>query len=263
MTAARSRLRPSPRRRLRWLPVVVLLLVGPLLCTHCILAVSDLPDPGPHCTFAGTSSQCGACIKAHCQDAVDACCGAMSCAPVLSKLESCTTRHDASCNIFGSRPPTSPSQGVALAQCVHSACSAACATLGGVSQTACHEQLLGEGTTCSCQVDPANANDFICSEGTYPRTLCCAPAGWPAPGLECACRPLGCDPTSDGCYCDLVDYGPTERKCAGQTCCADQDSCTCRAGSCFSFETQVPACDIQAVTCAQGQHRVASCSVRN
>ena len=138
-----------------------------------------------------------------------------------------------------------------------------CEPLTGVSQTRCNEPLLAEGTACRCEDAPSSgANDHLCSEQIYPNTLCCAPSGWPAPALECACQPIGCTPTSGGCICSRVDYAPAASECGGTFCCAAADNCRCSDVPCESWQTQVPLCTIAVLDCAANQDHVTSCSIR-
>jgi hypothetical protein len=220
----------------------------------CVLFVSPTTYPTT-CAFAGETSQCGACLAASCQTEIDACCGDDGCAgSVLASLESCTTAHTCDALLGASGP---------LPACVKTKCAAVCVTLTGTSQTSCLEPPLAAGFGCTCTFGaPDGPNDFACSSAIYASARCCAPAGWPAPGLACTCAPLACNATTDGCFCSLAETTPTETSCSASTCCVENDTCTCRAKGCFSFETPVPSCDVTAVGCRPGQVRVDSCSLR-
>jgi hypothetical protein len=213
----------------------------------CILAVS--PETyGDRCRFAGEGTQCGSCVRTACQAEVNAECDG----DALRAVESCAARHDASCGTIPDGP---------LAACVKTRCAGVCTVLAGTSETHCEEPPLGAGSACTC-TQGGVANDAVCDSAAYPQTICCAPKGWPAPGLACSCRPVSCNATTDGCFCSLVTNTPVQSACSGFACCAERDACTCRAKGCYPFETQVPTCDVTVLGCADGQVRVASCSVR-
>jgi hypothetical protein len=223
----------------------------------CILFVSTPDeDGGPRCRFAGEESYCGACVKEQCQAEVDACCADPDCGQRLTTLEACTTLHDSSCESLGTDP---------LGTCIAERCRGRCEPLGGVSRTRCDEPLLAASTACRCQHTPVEgANDHVCSPDVYPATLCCAPSGWPQPGVECSCKPIGCNPTSDGCICSLVDYAleGLARECGGEHCCAADDNCRCGPLPCESWQTPVPLCKLSVLACPAGNASVASCSIR-
>ena len=217
-----------------------------LLSSRCILVVSDdVPESGEHCRFSGEDGQCGRCIQQQCRPAVDACCAELACDATLAAVESCATIADAGCDAL-------ETDGSELGACVSNRCGAVCERRIAPSTTFCREPPLGEDAACEC--DQSNpANDFICSEAAYPETVCCAPPGWPAAGLECSCRPLGCNPSEGGCLCALVDYVPDGSVCQAPPCCVDGDVCTCRQSGCFDWETPVSACTIDVVGCPPEQ----------
>jgi hypothetical protein len=239
--------------------LVALTLIFPL--SSCVFLIST-PDSADHCSFAGKGSWCGACVAAQCQSEVDHCCGDGACASTLSLLETCTTAHDASCSDL-KQGTGAGGAAAALSGCVATHCRGSCEPLSGVSQTSCQEPYAGQGTLCSCQYGTA-LNDQACSSALYPDTICCAPKGWPAPGQQCACEPIGCNPTADGCICSRVDYSFSDlaRECGGQYCCAAADNCRCGTTPCESWQTPVASCSIDVITCADNQVLVSSCSVR-
>ncbi len=230
------------------------------LVGSCILFVSP-PTGGDTCQFAGVLSSCGACVRDQCQPQVNACCGDNGCAGALHDLETCATSQDRSCTALQSGEAGNAT-GAALSACVSAQCRGECQPFAGTPETACTEPNFGQGTVCGCQLS-TQPNDFACSATVYPSTLCCAPAGWPAAGLECDCQVLGCTPTADGCFCALVSYTPTGQSCMAPSCCVDRDTCTCGAAPCTSFETKVPSCDVTRVHCKDGQVEVASCALRD
>lgn len=226
-----------------------------LLVVGCVLVVS--PETyGDRCRFAGDeTSQCGRCIAERCRAEVDACCRDSACDGMMRTLDACSDAHGPDCAALGASDTD-------LGRCVARACAAVCVALTGASLTSCREPRLGEGSACTCEGASTAGNDFICSEAAYPDTICCAPPGWPSPGLACSCMPLSCTPSPDGCFCLLADFTPKSRACEGVTCCADQDTCTCRGRACYPSEHPVPTCDIEAAGCKKGQQRVDSCSAR-
>ena len=237
-----------------------LVLLLSFVVVGCMLVVS--PDTyGDRCRFAGDdTSQCGLCVASRCRAEVDACCRDGACDATMRALDGCSDKHDGNC-------ATLASSNTDLGRCVAAKCAAVCVTLTGTSATTCREPHLGEGSVCTCDGASTAGNDFICSQAAYPDTICCAPPGWPAPGLACSCTPLSCTPTADGCFCALADFTPPKsRECSGgptSTCCADHDKCTCRArASCYAGEHPVPSCEIRNVGCKENQQRVDSCSAR-
>lgn len=227
-----------------------------LLLIGCVLVVTPA-EHGDRCRFQGETSQCGACVQASCQAQVDGCCGSAACAPTLRALDDCATKHDGSC---GSLTTASND----LGRCIATSCAAVCAPLTGRSATKCEE--LRGAEACRCETTADEANDVVCSEASFAPTLCCAPIGWPAPVQECTCAPLSCSPIREGCFCSLAPRATTGSACGGSDggtpCCAQGDTCTCRASGCFPFERPVPRCELGQVTCPEGQAEVASCSVR-
>lgn len=228
----------------------ILALVLPVLAS-CILAVS--PDTyGERCRFSGEETQCGGCVLSRCAAEVNATCANEE---AMRSLEGCSERRDERCDALRA-------SGTALGACVASACAGACSRLSGTSTTTCAEPPFGRGSACRCDVGAGSTNDFACSPAAYPETICCAPMGFPQPGQRCTCSPVSCIPTADGCFCSLRDSTPEHRSCNGVRCCADVDTCTCRAGECHPFEVEVPSCDITVLGCGKGQVRVDDCSPR-
>lgn len=228
--------------------VVVAMLVG------CIFVVSP-EEYGTTCRFRGEDTQCGTCIATKCRRELNECCRDESCETTLSDVDDCAAHSSYACNVLKGTARRS------IAECVKRECDAVCVELRGAPTTSCREPRLGEGSACSCDAS-GEVNDVICNSSAFPRTLCCAPKGWPAPGLACTCRPLECRPTNDGCFCSLADFTPKQRDCTALKCCVDQDKCTCRARDCFAFEREVESCDVGVLECADGQDRVESCSAR-
>lgn len=231
----------------------------PTVLVGCIFVVSP-EEYGTTCRFQGEDTQCGACIATSCRAELNACCRDEACEQPLRDLDDCATRSSYACNTL--RGVTIPAVAGPLAQCVDRACGAVCFERKGTSTTSCREPRLGEGSACECAAN-GEVNDFVCTPQAFPNAICCAPKGWPAPGLECSCRPLDCNPSPDGCFCRLVDFTPKQRECEGATkCCVYEDTCTCRPRGCSSFEREVDSCAVDALDCAAGQERVESCSLR-
>lgn len=234
----------------------------PALLAGCILLV-DPTTGSTRCEFSGESTECGACVQQNCQTAVNACCADAMCG-AFADLESCATAHGATCTNLQDGNETGTA-GAGLASCVAANCRGACQPYSAPGTTSCSDGYNGEGqgTVCTCQLPDANdtVNDFVCSAAAYPGTIRRAPDGWPAPGIQCLCQVLGCDPSQDGCECELVSYTPTEQFCQATQCCAWQDGCTCRASGCYTYETKVETCSVAAVACPTGQVQVASCSI--
>jgi hypothetical protein len=226
-----------------------------LLATGCVLVVA--PDRfGDRCRFAGETSQCGACLVEHCRAEIDGACGDDA---TLAAVESCAEAHD--CAAATAATAATAAGTSAVSSCLARSCAAVCRTLAGPSTTACREPATGVGATCTC-THAAPTNDVICDTKAYPSTLCCAPAGWPAEGLTCTCDAMTCVGTSDGCSCGLLASAPDNPTCRTGFCCVDKEACRCRAKPCYDFETPVPSCSIDVVSCKLGQVRVESCSLR-
>jgi len=236
-----------------------LLSLASLALTGCILLVHGA-DGGETCRFAGETTECGVCVADRCRSEVDGACAESAARPALVLLDGCATTHDGRCDelrALGGSPAAA-----ALGACVRSKCSGACATSSGESVTSCREPPLGAEGGCTCESN-GSANAFVCGRSTYPNTLCCASANWPAPGLACSCRPLGCTATNGGCTCTLVDFvKPDSPVCRGATCCAYEDNCVCRDRPCYPGEKQVEACGIDVVECPTGTKPVSGCSAR-
>lgn len=227
--------------------VVLVVAAAPL---GCVLLVST-PEPGAHCSFRGQSTECGACLAARCRAAIDSACKNEK---LLSLMEECASTGDDSC---GRLPPSD------VATCMQSSCRAVCYTRVGASVTHCTDSFLGPGLACSCNVDDP-PNDLACSSTTYPRTLCCAPTGWPGPALECTCNAFACFPASGGCNCVLTDNlaSDSAQECRGAHCCALDDHCECGLRACVGGEREVAACVQSEVTCPPGTTEVKSCAIR-
>ena len=129
--------------------VLVASLVG------CMLVVSP-EEYGTVCRFRGEDTQCGACIAANCQAAVDECCRDEGCTQPLRSLDDCAEHHTQECNTL--KGTTIPTSAVGLAQCMKSKCDAACSELKGAPTTSCREPRLGEGSACTCN-SGGDAND--------------------------------------------------------------------------------------------------------
>ncbi len=223
----------------------------------CVLLVS--PERfGDTCHFSGEQTQCGACIVERCQSAVDACCKDDACAATLGAVESCASRRDDACTTI-----VNDASRFAIAACVTEKCGGVCVALHGSPQTSCKSPVPDDSAACACTYGSGTNDDQLCGSAAYPQTLCCAPRGWPAVGLGCTCRPVECNPTSDGCFCLTVDTTPSQRECAGAICCAEDDTCSCGSTPCLMFQTQVPRCNLAALACRSGQMRVDTCSVRS
>jgi hypothetical protein len=216
----------------------------------CILFVS--PDSSaPHCTFPGEDTPCGACLVASCQSAVDATCSNDA---AITTLGECAEKGDLACGEI----PESLS-------CLMKHCGPLCYNMVGLGRsiTTCADSNALPGAACSCTYGGA-ANTFECSTQTYPNTLCCAPLGWPAAGLTCACEPIACYPVPGGCSCTLADHfepGVASMCSAAGQCCAVSDSCKCGAAECVS-ERPVGMCDLGQLRCPSQTTAVPSCTKR-
>lgn len=230
----------------------VLALVLPAM--GCILLVHP-HEYGDHCAIANASTDCGKCVTTRCQAELDTCCEGDACTATLGDLEGCAKDRGGACDTFAR-------SGTPLAACVGSRCGGFCANAGGggPSQTHCDEPFLAKGSACTCTTQ-SPANGLVCSPRTYAGTICCAPAGWPGPGIECACLPIGCFPNTEGCVCNRVDYAVPETTCAGVHCCAQDDGCFCTTRACNPGQREVTSCSVAEVGCPHGQTRVDSCSV--
>lgn len=228
----------------------------------CILLVHE-PAHGTSCTFEGAASACGACVRERCRSSLDACCGDDGCAETLNALDGCASRSDLSCVALASAARAPRPTSANLAACIEERCAGLCQPREGTSESACKELPLAPGVSCSCMTS-ATPNDFTCSEAVQPGTRCCAPKGWPAAGLQCACRQVSCNPTPDGCFCSLVDYTPEQTACTGVFCCVkpgQDDECACRSRACFADEQRVATCSVATVGCGP-QVRHGACSLR-
>jgi len=229
----------------------------------CIAIVS--PDgPGPRCRFAGEDTACGACVASKCQPAVDACCGDGECTDRgLSFVERCTQGDHRACLMLASDVGATSPVRRELARCADTECGTTCRDSTARSITACEAPTYGQGKACECTIS-STANDRPCSEATYAGTICCAAAGWPAPGTECGCAPISCQDVATGrCLC-VRSSGPSfAARCDGLHCCADQETCACGSEPCNTrFTTEVASCAIEELSCPSGHTRVTSCSQR-
>ena len=233
------------------------------LATSCVLFVQ--PDTyGANCQIASEETSCGSCLVTSCQAEINACCKDSTCA-APNTLDACARGDAGGCDALRALASSANASERAVGTCAMQ-CAAVCRSFSGTSLTTCQEPSFGRGVTCTCSPAMAGTgNDFDCSPSSYAGTVCCAPTSWPDEGLECSCRPLGCTEEADGCFCQLVDTPPSSQSCAAANCCAIDDQCTCRP-SCFTGERTVPSCTAPTLDtglgCAQGQKRVASCSIR-
>lgn len=236
----------------------IVLLVS-VLMPGCTLVVSP-PEGKQTCRFDVSNTLCGACIVDNCQDAVDDCCGDERCRDLLAGIEDCARKADDSCEAF-KQLSEGEAAGSSLSRCVQTACPGRCESVG-TSDTYCLDILTAGKTACSCRYGEGS-NPLVCSSLEYPDTMCCAPQGWPAPGQQCSCKPIGCQPTPDGCICTLIDYkgADTSRSCEGVHCCAGNDACVCGSTPCPSHLTPVERCSLDVLTCPKQQSRLPSCSV--
>lgn len=219
----------------------------------CIFVVSP-EEYGTVCRFRGEDTQCGSCISTRCRQALDACCRDVTCGS-LDHLDPCAEERSSRCKDLVSHLDP-------FAECVKRECSATCVELTGTPTTSCREPRLGEGSACTCN-SGGEVNDVVCNPQAFPQTICCAPEGWPAPGLECKCEPLDCRSSPDGCFCKLADFTPKQRECSAVHCCVSEDVCRCTSEECSpTFEREVDSCSIAEVGCAKGQKKVDGCSAR-
>jgi len=238
-----------------------------VLLAGCVLVVTPEAH-GEHCRFAAEDTACGRCLRARCEPAIDACCTDDGCSGALALVDACSRGEAGACESLGGRSSAAVTSERDVGACAATRCAAVCRTFTGASQTACREPSFGRGATCACNVatGAAPANDFDCSSTSYPGTVCCAPSSWPAPGLECSCRPLGCSSTPEGCFCHLVDTPPESQSCEAANCCASFDQCACRDRCFLPQERVVARCAAPppgtTEGCAEGQKRVDSCSIR-
>lgn len=232
------------------------------LTAGCVLLVSP-PEGGETCLFGVSNTLCGACVVERCRDAVNDCCADRRCRDRLPQLEDCARNANASCDAFKqlSAEEAEESAGAALSLCVQRECPGRCEAVG-TSLTNCTDLPASARKGCSCRYGGVS-NPQICSPLEYLDTLCCAPEGWPAPGQECSCMPIGCQPSPDGCICSLVDYAnsATARTCEGTICCAADDTCVCGTTPCTTHQKQVERCSLEVLSCPRQQNRFWSCSV--
>ena len=217
---------------------------------------------GSTCRFSGDDSECGACVAARCQPLVDGCCRDEACSTTLAALEGCARSGDGRCDALKADRTSAVSSQANLASCVATRCSGRCASKAERSQslTRCTESARSVGRACRCALSES-PNDFECSAIEQPGSVCCAPAGWPAEGLECTCFPLDCVPSLSGCVCSLEDRTPEVSTCSGGICCAAPGGCHCRASACEPSQTRVASCSAREALCPDGQLRVERCSL--
>lgn len=240
------------------------LVVGSVLLfsSACVLLV-DPHAGGAHCALTPAASDCVACLARHCQAPIDACCTEGTCNDIVTVLEGCASRHDATCGEIGRRTASPDAAEAQLARCASAECAGLCNTRSGTSASQCSASRSGEGT-CSCQIKEPTT-DFECSAVTYPAARCCASPSWPGAGLVCSCSPVVCVPSGDGCFCSLNAYATpgSQATCNDVYCCATQDACRCNPTTpCKAPEQPVATCSLDAIGCSNEMKRVTSCSVR-
>jgi hypothetical protein len=227
---------------------------GSLFTASCVLFVPE-STVGEHCAFDGAQTACGACLRSVCASAIDdACRDRTQLQSVVPVMEECAAKSDDACD----RVPASD-----VASCMKEKCGAFCYFKSGQSQTHCTESFLAPGLACTCDTT-GSPNDLKCASDAYPRARCCAPSGWPGPGLECTCAAIACAPTQDGCNCVLTDNldSTIADTCSGAHCCATSDHCQCRARVCTGGEREVATCTKTELGCPEGRREVASCAIR-
>lgn len=233
--------------------LVPMLILG--LISACSLLIST-PELTAHCTFQGSTTVCGKCLVARCQDAIDnACSDGTELAQVLPVIEACASKSDAACTNVPASAATS---------CMNTLCAAVCYKKDGVSATHCAESFLSPGQTCTCETATAGVNEARCDTVAYPGTKCCAPSAWPGPALSCTCNAVLCVPTSVGCNCILSDnVAPdTATTCRGDHCCANADHCECHPRACQGAEREVAECNVRELACPALAVEQTSCSIR-
>jgi len=226
----------------------------------CVLFVSP-DDHGTRCRFAGEETACGACLRERCQTDIDACCRVPACDKTLTEIDACAQGDRARCSVATSDHAAAEPTRASLAICLATKCREACLAPATTSITECSRPSFSGGHACTCVVS-ASPNDERCSEAVLPETICCAPQGWPGPGLRCSCRTVSCGPSSGGCGCFLADGTPRGADCRAAVCCQDNDVCRCGSAPCDPHEKPVAACSRATLGCALGQVRVASCEAR-
>jgi hypothetical protein len=233
--------------------------VAPGLMAGCVLLVSP-PEGDETCRLDISGTFCGICIVQHCQDAVNDCCADTQCRELLAQVDDCARSANENCEAF-KKLSLGKSTGSALSQCVQRECPGRCEAVG-TSSTFCLDMPSSAQTACSCSYGEGS-NPLVCSPLEFPDTLCCAPEGWPAAGQQCSCKPIGCQPSPDGCICELVDYSSPAlaRSCEGVYCCAADDTCVCGSTPCPAYHTPVARCSLEVLSCPRQQNRLPSCSV--
>jgi hypothetical protein len=225
----------------------------------CILLVSP-SSYGPACHFSGMGTACGSCIASQCQAEVNTCCGDTDCSGTLDALDQCASGDGGACTTIESQTASKNVSSAGLAACIERSCSSLCETHSSTSKTNCTVPEFGGGHACQCELS-TQSNDTVCSSAAFPDTLCCAPDGWPAPGLQCNCEQLSCGPTSDGCDCFLSASQSCTHVCSATLCCQYQDTCSCGSEACLTQEKQVPSCTLSVIGCPAGNKPVQSCSI--
>ncbi len=225
----------------------------------CVLLVSP-KDYGAHCRFEGEQTPCGQCIRTRCEADVDGCCGQGSCEPTLAAVEACAAGDVAKCDAVASLRTSSEAAKAGVGRCLDERCRDECSAPSARNKTKCSFPSFGNGESCSCTL-ATTPNDVTCDEAVLPKAICCAPQGWPADGLRCACKAVSCGATGDGCRCSLMDAPSEGPSCSAKICCALNDLCTCGSSTCIAGERKVASCARAELACAPGLMRVASCVV--
>jgi hypothetical protein len=257
------------------------------LVASCALATFGGDEYSTTCDFEGrASAPCGACIAAHCQAKVDACCADSECKKgpesgsafgisvtpplgepgVLARLDACAK--GGSCQDL-----ETDSHAQAIATCVEASCQDACdlwrASTLHADGTSCETDADTEPATCTCTVPadtadaPSSANSASCTTASLGGAVCCADKDWPSPASQCTCRPATCRSYSNGCICGF-DYTSSEdhvADCSRGSCCLRTDgTCACSDDPCSDVETPVDSCTPELVTCGTSQRTVDRCS---
>lgn len=230
-----------------------------LTLAGCVLFVSG-DRYGDACRFAGSETQCGACVRETCQAALNACCADDACGATLADLDACAKGDPTGCKRLSVDQGAPASTRAALAACVTGTCRSVCKDTSAASLTRCTLPILGNGKTCHCELS-AQPNDQPCDATRFPDTICCAPETWPAEGQRCSCQKFSCGGGSD-CFCRLSeDTTLTLAECSGAHCCVQNQDCSCGAQPCGLNQREVPSCSLSFLDCGPGQKRVDDCTV--
>jgi hypothetical protein len=206
----------------------------------CVFFVPDY-DPTSVCPITG-STPCAMCLRADCQQKVDACCGAKNChsaslsgeaGSTMAAIDQCTQGNQNACAsglLDASRSP----EGDDLATCVKSVCASVCVGAGGGTWTCATQR--PDNDCASCIYDAcASAVNTCCADATCPTdaaadmgscttgdTLNCGhaqsifykPAPQPAAdnlraciATKCRNRCFGADRIHTSCETNTVDTG--------------------------------------------------------